>query len=365
MPKLRIAILMWKDGIGGAERSLCDLASAIDKQYFEVHFYYLSGKADYFSKRIENSGFCVSYLEWKNGYDWSGRIQLILKLKQFSPHIIHDHILPPLTRPFIKLFLLRPIINTEHGTALQRQFGKGKKWRKFIERFDFFFCDYIAANSKASAIALEKTYRLSIKKIGVIYLGIDTNHFKKSPKKIHNSKILRIGYLGRIVNSLKGVDRLVLIAKNLHNHNGIKFKFIIAGEGEDRIKTEQFCEKMGVKKYFNFLGWVPDVKSFLETIDILIVPSRFESLGLSSIEALSMNIPVAAFDLQGLRETLAGCSIGTLVPPGNINKMTEAVIKLYKNKKEHDNSGRHFVQKRFSNDTMAQKYQDLYFSFIQ
>nr|MBC8360105.1 hypothetical protein [Candidatus Desulfatibia profunda] len=43
MPRQRIATLIWKDGFGGAERSLWDLAAALDQDRFDMRFYYLSG----------------------------------------------------------------------------------------------------------------------------------------------------------------------------------------------------------------------------------------------------------------------------------------------------------------------------------
>ena len=113
--RIRIATIIWGDGFGGAERSLCDLAAALDQSSFDMRFYYLSGRPGYFSNIIESLGFKTEFLDWKNGFDVAGRFRLLKKLKEFNPDVVHDHILPHLTRPFIKIFLRRPIINTEHG----------------------------------------------------------------------------------------------------------------------------------------------------------------------------------------------------------------------------------------------------------
>ncbi|MCP4117806.1 MAG: glycosyltransferase [Desulfobacteraceae bacterium] len=363
--KIKIATIIWKDGIGGAERLLTDIAATLDRRLFDMRFYYLSGNPGHFAKNIQRMGFKTEFLKWKNGFDVQGRFELLKELRKFNPHIIHDHIVPLLTRPIIKMLIRRPILNTEHGCALKRSLGVGEKWRKAVEWFDFLFCDYVAANSTASFEALKIAYSLPDSKIGVIHLGIDTISFKQNLKKRKNKNSnLTIGYVGRIVNKYKGVDFLPLIAREMRDQHNLEFKFVIAGDGPDRSVTEQLCKELNVENDFDFLGWVSDVKSFLEQIDILIVPSKVESLGLTAIEALSMNVPVVAFDIHGLKEILSGCPMGKLVPFGNIRKMVEAILYFQKYRKNHDDSGRLFVQDRFSNYKMAERYGDIYYSFI-
>ena len=159
--------------------------------------------------------------------------------------MIHDHIIPPLTHQFIKIFLRRPILSTEHGSALQRSLGIGEKWRSIIEGWDFLFGDYIAANSAASAEAIKAAYRVSCSKIGIVHLGINLDQFKPVFVKQSSDKSLTIGYAGRIINELKGVDYLPLVARNLIDQFHIGFKVLIAGDGPDRKKVEQLCKEIG------------------------------------------------------------------------------------------------------------------------
>lgn len=362
--KIRVAIIIWEDAIGGAERSLSDLADALDQQHFEMRFYYLSGEPGYFADQIHQAGFNTEYLKWKSGFDFAGRMLLLKKLKGFDPHIIHDHILPPLTRLFLKIFLSKPILNTEHGKALMRYVGYGETWRKFIEKIDFLFCDLVAANSFASAKALHSVYGLSNSKIKVVYLGINLNKFVPNPIKKTNPNLLKVGYLGRIINEHKGVDYLPNIAEHLSEESNINFKIIVAGDGPDRKKVENLCRQKGVFHFFEFLGWISDAHNFLQTIDILLIPSRYEPLGLTAIEALAMNVPVVAFDVFGLREILQDCEVGRLVPCGDTKKMAEEIYS-YINNRECNGIGRKFVEQRFSNYKMAKQYEELYVSLVR
>lgn len=360
MPKQKIATLIWRDGFGGAERSLSDLADALDQSRFDMRFYYLSGGPGSFAKKIEKMGFETIFLKWKSGFDVTGRFRLLKKLKEFNPHVIHDHIIPPLIRVFIKIFLRRPILNTEHGRALQRRLGIGNKRYRIVERFDLWFCNYIAANSATSAEALQAAYGVAGSKIGIVHLGINLNQFKPVCVKRPPADVVTCGYVGRIVNEHKGVDYLPFVAGHLADQYGIRFKILVAGDGPDRKAVEQLCKDRGVAGHFTFLGWVEDVNSFLQEIDILIVPSRHESLGLSAIEALAMNVPVVAFAVGGLREILADCPIGKLIKPGDIRGMAEAVYALRNHHLNGGITGREFVAERFSNDKMARRYETIY-----
>ncbi|MBF0232964.1 MAG: glycosyltransferase family 4 protein [Desulfamplus sp.] len=359
--KMRIATIIWKDGFGGAERSICDLAAALDRSCFEMRFFYLNGGPGFFADKIKQIGFETKFLGWRNGFDIAGRIRLLQKLKEFNPHVIHDHIIPLLTRSFLKIFLRKPTLYTEHGVALQRSLGLGERWRRYIEKFDFRFCDYIAANSAASAIALKSTYQIPYQKIGTVHLGINLDQFNPSFSQQPIKDFLTIGYVGRILNAHKGVDYLPFVARNLKKKYGeIRFKFIVAGDGPDREKVEQLCREVDVYGHFTFLGWIRDVKCFLQQIDILLVPSRFEPLGLTAIEALAMNVPVVAFDVHGLREILGDCPAGFLVKPGDTESMAEIVYFLCNNHMQIGSKGREFVAQRFSNNKMARAYENIY-----
>lgn len=361
----RVATIMWKDGFGGAERSLSDFAAGLDKTRFDIRFYYLSGDPGYFGKQIAELGFDTIYLNWKSGFDISGTMFLLKKLKEFNPHIIHDHILPPLTRLFLKVFLHRPIVNTEHGRALIRAQGIGEPWRKIIEKFEFMLCNVILANSHASAQALKSVYRISTSKIKVVHLGINLNHFNPVSINKKTKGPLTLGYVGRIINEHKGVDYLPQVTKSLLRRYNVPFKVMVAGDGPDRAKTEQLCRDMGVDEYFTFLGWVADVKRFLQDIDVLLVPSRFEPLGLTAIEALAMNVPVVAYDVQGLHEILNDCESGILVSPGNTTAMADAVYSLSKDFPKLGSAGREFVLKYFSNHKMARQYGMYYRALLE
>jgi len=81
MSRQRIATLMWKDTFGRTECIPTDLATLLDKNRFDMRFYYLSGGPGFFAKKIEQIGYRNHFLKWENCFDVAGRVQLLRKLK--------------------------------------------------------------------------------------------------------------------------------------------------------------------------------------------------------------------------------------------------------------------------------------------
>ena len=155
--RVRVAMIIRCDGLGGAERSVRDLAAALDREQFDVRFYYLLSPPGPFAKEIASLGYRVENLHWRNGFSLAGRWRLLRALRRFHPMIIHDHIIPPFTRPLVKLACRRPVLHTEHGVAMRHAAGR-ERWRRLVVRFDLCFCNRVLANSLATREAVLQAF---------------------------------------------------------------------------------------------------------------------------------------------------------------------------------------------------------------
>lgn len=94
---------------------------------------------------------------------------------------------------------------------------------------------------------------------------------------------------------------------------------------------------------------------------VVVVPSRYEGLGLVALEAQAAATPVAGYDVDGLRDALA--EGGVLVPPGDVGALTAAVLDLIAGDgrgAELGRRGREFVRRTHSWDAVAGRLQDVY-----
>ena len=76
----------------------------------------------------------------------------------------------------------------------------------------------------------------------------------------------------------------------------------------------------GLGDRLRLLGYRDDVAALLAAADIFVLPSRFEGLPMSVIEAMLTGLPVVATDVRGPREQVVPEVTGLLVPPGDASR---------------------------------------------
>ena len=102
---------------------------------------------------------------------------------------------------------------------------------------------------------------------------------------------------------------------------------LVIGDGPERAACEVLAQSLGMSGYVRFLGRRGDVPRLLAAIDLVLMPSRSEGLGLAAIEAVAAGRPVIAFAAGGLPEVVMDGVNGRLVPPGDCQAFGGAVIE--------------------------------------
>lgn len=126
-----------------------------------------------------------------------------------------------------------------------------------------------------------------------------------------------IGTLGRLAHEKNQSFLLDVLAGLPDVH------LALAGDGELRSQIEQQAHAMGLAARVHLLGAVPpeDVSDFLETLDIFVLPSRFEGLPIALVEAMQAARPIIVSDIPSTLEVvsseagdIAGVILGTESP---------------------------------------------------
>jgi len=109
-----------------------------------------------------------------------------------------------------------------------------------------------------------------------------------------------IGVVGRLA-AQKAQDRLIEALPFLPEAH-----LLVLGSGALQPEYSALAETLGVKNRTSFVGFKPDVETWMAACDVIAVPSIFEGFGRVAIEALALGIPVVASDIPGLRAALRG-----------------------------------------------------------
>ena len=84
----------------------------------------------------------------------------------------------------------------------------------------------------------------------------------------------------------------------------------------------------GLGSRLRLLGYREDVAALLAAADLFVLPSHFEGLPMSVIEAMLTGLPVVASDLPGTREQVVPEVTGLLVPPRQTAPLAAALLRL-------------------------------------
>jgi glycosyltransferase involved in cell wall biosynthesis len=84
----------------------------------------------------------------------------------------------------------------------------------------------------------------------------------------------------------------------------------------------------GLGERLRLLGYRDDVPGLMAAADIFVLPSRFEGLPMSVIEAMLTGLPVVATDIRGPAEQVVPEATGLLVPPGDASALAAALQRL-------------------------------------
>lgn len=208
-----------------------------------------------------------------------------------------------------------------------REIIKNKHENKFISAFLRHYADVIIVNSKATG----KSLNVSSSKIKLIYDAVEEQK-KQGNNKPTNPEVITIGMAGRI-NRWKGqklfVDAASLV---LEKHPNILFQ--IAGNacfGEEFLENDlrNYIMSKNIKDKVIMLGYLDDMSSFYENVDIFVLPSiQPEPFGLVITEAMDYGIPVVATNHGGPTEILVNGESGYLVDYKSAKEMAKVLIML-------------------------------------
>jgi glycosyltransferase involved in cell wall biosynthesis len=236
----------------------------------------------------------------------------------------------------------------------------------WLNRFIFrHLVSYVIANSEETrrTIMQNNPGIFDQSRIHVIYNGIDLNEFGKSSHKPvyqpDNGEYL-IGNSGRLVHQ-KGQKYLIDVASILKK-KGYKFKILIAGDGALKEQLQQYANQIGVQDKIIFLGFVKDIRAFMEQLDVFALTSLWEGFGYVIAEAMACGKPVVAFNNSSNPELVMNDENGFLVPFPDTNMFAQQVETLLNNKELRVTMGEKSVQilnNKFTIDKTVEKLEKL------
>jgi glycosyltransferase involved in cell wall biosynthesis len=161
------------------------------------------------------------------------------------------------------------------------------------------------------------------------------NSYERSNYAISDYSEIKILFLGSVIKE-KGIFDIIEALVELRASN-LKISMIFAGDGEDLIEAKNRCSILfsDSKISTSFLGWIDgkEKMQLLNYCNIFLLPSYFEGLPNSILEAMAVRLPVIATRVGEIPSVIDHLKNGILIDTGSINGIVDGILFLYNNPK--------------------------------
>ncbi|MCH2185932.1 glycosyltransferase [Myxococcota bacterium] len=193
--------------------------------------------------------------------------------------------------------------------------------------------DAVVCNAKANARLIREWVGAAAPPIETIYNPLDARGFQsrfpeRDRKSFQTGEVPLLVSHGRL-HPQKGFDTLLRALERLLRR-GVQARLRIIGDGPERGALEDLVHSLGLEDAVEMPGFSPDPWAAIEEGDLYVLPSRFEGLPNSLLEAIAIGLPSIAADCPtGPSEILdpAG-QVGALFPVDDVEALTNEIQRL-------------------------------------
>ncbi len=342
---------------GGAEVMCENLCYALQRMGHSVVAVSLYDEHTPISDRMEEKGIRILYLDKKLGLDVSMVPKLRGIMVRERPDVVHTH-LDVIKYAALAAVLagVRTCVHTVHSVAHKEAEGKLQKW---INNFY-----YHLGWSRPVALSPEvqetvcSFYGLKSQAVPVVFNGVDlTRCMVKTDYSLgEEEKILHVGRFDTPKNHAGLLWAFRILQKERPNA-----RLHLVGDGDLRPEMEQLSRELGIAEFVTFHGMQANVYPYLQDADVFTLPSVYEGIPMTIIEAMGTGLPIAATQVGGIPDLIRHEESGLLCPCAE-----EAIAAVLARLLREEDLRRRLGQKAreesaaYSSDAMARAYCRVY-----
>ncbi len=364
---MRVIHLIGGGDTGGAKTHVLNLLRELNNHIDAKLVCFRKGE---FSDDAQRMGIPIHIIE--SGNPAVGLRQLKKLLAEEPADILHCHgARGNLMGNLVKKFAHAPVITTVHSDYRLDYLGRpvarlsyGTTNMLALRRVNY----YIGVSDPMTSILIERNFPAD--RIYTIYNGID---FKTPITCAPKEEFLRsLGFnykpgdvvagIAARLNPVKDYPTL-LRALAIATRQVPNLKLISAGDGEDLEKLQELAKSLGIADRVCFAGWVKDMNSFYNAIDINLLTSLSETFPYALTEGARMHRATIASNVGGVPVLIDDGKNGLIFQPGDEQQLAAHLVTLAQDKALRDAMGEKLYEKastQFSIDRMVEHQLEIY-----
>ena len=251
--------------------------------------------------------------------------------------------------------------------ASQRQLGDLlTPMQRRIQNLVFRLADCVVCNSLAAADQLARD-GVSNTKLAVISNGLPPEAFQEAvPALPSEPGVTRIGMIARMNERAKNHGLFLRAAAGVASRFPLA-EFVLVGDGPFRKDWEQLAQQLGIGPRTHFLGERHDITLALAALDVVVSPSRSESLSNTILEAMAAGRPVVATRVGGNSELVRDRETGLLVAPEDEHALANALETVLASPdlaREWGENARRIANANYTLDHARGRFEQLYMDLL-
>lgn len=329
MSPKRLLVVIDEMEVGGSQRQIVHLLTGIDREQWQPELAYFRNDS-FLSGRLRDAGIPVHYLPKRGRIDLRFLRDFASLIRSGNYDLIHAF---SLTAELWSVLARRvsgrapPLVASERNQQLHQP-----PWYWRMKRFVLARSAGVIANSEAGAQTTALHTRLPRSFFDTIPNGV------RIPPPIPAGERLAIRadlgvpdgrlfglFVGRMVPQ-KNLECLVRALTLLGP--GERPWMALAGDGPLRAEVEQLAAGCGLERDLMFLGERSDATRLMQAADFLVLPSHFEGLSNSLLEAMAAGCPVIASAVGGSPELIEHEQTGLLFPANDPAALALQVARI-------------------------------------
>lgn len=352
---MKVIQVIPKLDLAGAEIMCENLAIALEKKNIKTIVVSLYNHQTVITGRLQEKGIKVVFLDKKPGMDLSIINALYKVFKSEKPDAVHTHI-NVLQYVAVACFMagVKKIVHTVHSIASKEATPLRQNIYYFLFKSKKVVPVALSAEIKQSII---ERYNLAEDSVPIVYNGIDLD--KCVPKSHYRSdKEIIFLHVGRFAD-VKNHPMLIAAFKELLLVEP-KAKLWLVGDGPDIDKIRKLVSDLNLVEAVKFWGLQANVFEYFREADIFVLPSKYEGMPMTLIEAMGSGMPIIASNVGGIPSMLANDKNAMLTEVSE-SALCDAMKKMIDpSVRERLGMAARLKSIDFSSDTMADNYIRIY-----